>query len=182
MREKNFYTITKMYLVNTVVVLDKIFCIQWNNYLVTASDSAGFLTVLDVDRGLTPTLSWHAHEYEAWITAFHKFDSNIVFSGGDDCRLKGWDIRDNTTPAFISKRHQMGVCSIQSHPFLENVFASGSYDEEVLVWDRRSIKTPLSSAALGGGVWRIKWNPLDGSSILTATMYNGTHIIDYRNS
>lgn len=149
---------------------------------ITASDSAGFVTVLDIDRSLTPFTSWHAHEYEAWITAFDKFDNNLVFSGGDDCRLKGWDIRDNTRPAFVSKRHQMGVCSIQSHPFLENIFASGSYDEEVLVWDKRSMKTPLTSASLGGGVWRIKWNPLNGDFILTATMYNGTHIMDFKNS
>ncbi|RUS75484.1 hypothetical protein EGW08_016752 [Elysia chlorotica] len=151
-------------------------------YQVAASDSAGYLTVFDVEQGLTPSISWHAHDYEAWITAFHKFDNNLVFSGGDDCRLKGWDTRDHSRPAFISKRHQMGVCSMQSHPCLEHVFASGSYDEEVLVWDRRAMKTPLTSASLGGGVWRIKWNPSDGASILTATMYNGTHIIDYKNS
>ncbi|KAK3739991.1 hypothetical protein RRG08_005263 [Elysia crispata] len=153
-----------------------------NTYQVAASDSAGFLTLFDVEKDLTPVLSWHAHDYEAWITAFHKFDNNLVFTGGDDCRLKGWDTRDNSRPAFISKRHQMGVCSIQSHPFLENVFATGSYDEEILVWDRRSMKTPLTSANLGGGIWRIKWNPKNGASILTATMYNGTHIIDYKNS
>ncbi|CAG5125251.1 unnamed protein product, partial [Candidula unifasciata] len=74
--------------------------------------------------------------------------------------------------------HQMGVCSIQSHPFDEHLFASGSYDEEIIVWDRRKLKQPLSSSSLGGGVWRIKWDPFSGSKILTATMYNGTHIVD----
>ncbi|GFO06777.1 WD repeat domain 85 [Plakobranchus ocellatus] len=149
---------------------------------VAASDSSGFLSILDIDKGLEVIDSWQAHDYEAWITAFHKFDGNLVFSGGDDCRLKGWDIRDLSRPVFISKRHQMGVCSIQSHPFYENIFASGSYDEDILVWDKRTMKMPLASASLGGGVWRIKWNPVDGAYILTATMYNGTHIVDYRNA
>ena len=44
------------------------------------------------------------------------------------------------------------------------------------------MKTPFGSASVGGGVWRIKWNPKDGASILTASMYNGTHIIDYKNT
>ncbi|XP_005105145.1 diphthine methyltransferase [Aplysia californica] len=145
---------------------------------VAASDSAGCLTVFDVDSKVNTISSWQAHGYEAWITAFHKTDKNILYSGGDDCRLKRWDLRDTTQPTFTSRRHQMGVCSIQSHPFKDYIFATGSYDEELIIWDDRQLKKPLSYAALGGGVWRIKWDPFQGDFILTATMYNGTHIID----
>lgn len=52
-----------------------------------------------------------------------------------------------------------------------------SYDEQLYIWDRRNPKQPMSETCLGGGVWRIKWEPEDAKYILTATMYNGTHIV-----
>ena len=53
-----------------------------------------------------------------------------------------------------------------------------SYDEELIVWDDRQMRQPLTSVSLGGGIWRVKWDPITGNNILTATMYNGTHIVD----
>ena len=53
-----------------------------------------------------------------------------------------------------------------------------SYDEQLLVWDSRQMRKPLTDIGLGGGIWRIKWEPTRGDKILTATMYNGFHIID----
>ena len=43
------------------------------------------------------------------------------------------------------------------------------------------MKQALSECRLGGGVWRVKWEPKTASHILTATMYNGFHIIDTTN-
>ena len=40
------------------------------------------------------------------------------------------------------------------------------------------MKQPLKELKLDGGVWRIKWEPAHAKHILTATMYNGFHVID----
>ena len=57
-----------------------------------------------------------------------------------------------------------------------------SYDEHLLVWDGRQMKQPLADLRVGGGVWRVKWHPRHARLILTATMYNGYHVVDAEHS
>ena len=74
----------------------------------------------------------------------------------------------------------MGVCSIQSNREQENLLAVGSYDEHVRLFDTRSLRRPLSETRLGGGIWRVKWDPFGTGKILTASMHNGFHVVDGR--
>ncbi|KAK3091025.1 hypothetical protein FSP39_016585 [Pinctada imbricata] len=163
--------------------------LDWSNKVsksssprIACSSSDGRITVYQLTNSDVLELSsWNAHGFEAWITAFNYWNENIVYSGGDDCKLKGWDLRQSTEiPAFVSKRHSMGVCSVQSCHLKPNILCTGSYDENLLVWDDRNMKSPLSETSLGGGVWRIKWEPHSADLILTATMYNGFHVLDAR--
>ncbi|KAL4240914.1 Diphthine methyltransferase [Mactra antiquata] len=165
--------------------------LEWNNMLntsdetsVISSDSKGGIHVHKFCEGcLKEITSWKAHDFEAWIAAYNQWDINTVYTGGDDCRLKGWDLRmDPKSPVFTSKRHTMGVCSIQSNPVKEYQLATGSYDENMLLWDSRKMKHPITELNLGGGIWRIKWEPKTADYILTATMYNGFHIVDISNN
>lgn len=52
-----------------------------------------------------------------------------------------------------------------------------SYDEKVRLWDTRSLKRCVSETPVGGGVWRLKWNPTDAGTVLAACMYGGFRVL-----
>lgn len=54
-----------------------------------------------------------------------------------------------------------------------------SYDETIKIWDDRIMKTSLSNCEVGGGIWRIKWSPLNAKHILTAAMHSGVFELEY---
>ncbi|PSN46316.1 Diphthine methyltransferase [Blattella germanica] len=71
-----------------------------------------------------------------------------------------------------------GVTSLHSNLLKEFVLASGSYDENLRLWDTRNTKQPLSCLSLGGGVWRLKWDPYKWQHLLAACMHGGFCIVN----
>ncbi|KAJ2996053.1 Diphthine methyltransferase [Globomyces sp. JEL0801] len=146
------------------------------------SQSDGTISYLQLTpTGLITQQEGLGHSLEAWIAAFDYHNTTTIYSGADDCLFKGWDTRIGfDTPMFTNKVHEAGVCTISSHPNIPNILATGSYDEHVRIWDTRNIRQPLTSHSTGGGVWRIKWHPTDPSLLISASMYNGFHILSYK--
>jgi len=152
---------------------------------LAVSKSDGSLCIVEpTEAGYSLAHDWPAHDYEAWIVAWNHWDSNVLFSGGDDCRFKIWDIRSGLSqPTFTSKRFDAGVTSIQSHPHIENLVAVGSYNNTVRLYDLRKSHVALAEASVGGGVWRIKWHPHVSrkQDMLVACMHDGFKVVKFSN-
>ncbi|KAM0750183.1 WD40 repeat-like protein [Meredithblackwellia eburnea MCA 4105] len=147
---------------------------------LVVSISDGTICTLGGESDLQVTSSWHGHDFEPWIAAFDCWEPSTVWTGGDDLKLKGWDLRQGCDrPTFINKRtFEGGVTTIQSHHLRENIFAVGSYDERIRIFDRRSPQTPLVEHSAGGGLWRLKWHPTNPHRLLAAAMHNGFAVVD----
>lgn len=151
-----------------------------NSIKIATSDSKGRVSVFLLDgTDLHLLHNWTAHSFEAWIVNFNPFNSHICYTGGDDCKLRIYDLRCELTSAQLTKStHSSGVTSLVCPLKTENLLLSGSYDEEVLQWDSRQMKRPLNSVSVGGGVWRIRFKPRCEDLILVACMYNGFYLLD----
>ena len=143
------------------------------------------------------THRWNAHTLfgcpaEVWTVCFasnghYNTYADTVISGGDDCKMKLWDLRlcgntntnTNTKPVTVKSDFEAGITAVAYHPSLEHVFAVGSYDEVVRLWDMRKMGgEPLGKVNVGGGVWRIKWHPKDQSRMLVGAMHGGCRLVE----
>lgn len=136
-----------------------------------ASDSHGQCSLLTVTQSnIVKERTWKAHSFEAWTCAFDKYNSNIVYTGGDDTFMHVYDIRAAAVQQTIkNKCHIAGVTSIFS--FSEHCLITGSYDEYLRIFDTRNWRTPVTDLQLFGGVWRIKPSKCDRNVLLCACMY-----------
>ncbi|RZC34978.1 diphthamide biosynthesis protein 7, partial [Asbolus verrucosus] len=149
---------------------------------VVCSDSKGAIHRFRLkDDQLVEQGRWHGHEFEAWITGFYYWDTNIFFSGGDDCRFLKFDQRVGPEPVSCNRSHEAGVTSLHSNLSKEYVLATGSYDTSVRLWDIRCMKSCTNSIKMPGTLWRLKWDPFDNNFLLAACMLGGVHIINSTN-
>ncbi|KAF8973930.1 WD-40 repeat-containing protein [Flammula alnicola] len=151
---------------------------------LVASLSSGSLCILSPTEraSLSITETWHAHDYAPWVAAWNYWDTNIIYSGGDDLKLKSWDVRQGFThPTFVNKRFDAGVTSIQSHPHVEHLLAVGSYDDTVKLFDGRKLSSPITEVDVGGGAWRVKWHPSETRKhdLLVACMHDGFKVVRF---
>ncbi|CAB0032241.1 unnamed protein product [Trichogramma brassicae] len=150
---------------------------------LTLSDSKGCVSCwqFQADTGNFERLvEWPAHDFEAWITCFDLRNSEVVYTGGDDLKMRSFDLRSGPI-ATNSRSHGAGVTSLQFHPAKEYSFVSGSYDEQLRHWDTRQLKRPVHELPLGGGLWRLKYEPSPQQPpryLLAAGMYGGFFLVD----
>ncbi|KAA8497061.1 Diphthine methyltransferase-like [Porphyridium purpureum] len=152
---------------------------------VSYSDGAASAYQLTPAAELQPIWSRvSCHELETWVAAFDASRPNVMYSGGDDGRLLGWDLRQppgvSASDAIfrVNRAHSMvGVTTVSSHAAFPHMIISGGYDDCMKVWDVRSSRAELSDLNLGGGVWRIKHHPERPWVMLAACMYDGVKVV-----
>lgn len=129
--------------------------------------------------------TWHAHDHEAWIAAFDTFsEGRVVWSGGDDLAMKGWDVRTpirkgHREATFVTRKcFDGGVTTMQSHWNKEHLWAVGSYDSTLRLFDARMPMKPASTLELPGGIWRLKWHPKNSNLLLAGCMHGGFVVVN----
>ncbi|CAH1179744.1 unnamed protein product [Phaedon cochleariae] len=152
---------------------------QSNEPEIICSDSKGNIHLLHLcGDSLQLIDTWNAHKFEAWIAAFYYWNTNIIFSGGDDSMFLKFDKRVGNQPVSRNRSHGAGVTSIHSNKSKEFIVATGSYDEYVRIWDTRNMKSEMSSIKMPGTLWRLKWDPFLQTHLLAACMLGGVHILN----
>lgn len=130
--------------------------------------------------------TWRAHGHEAWIAAFDPFShGRLIWSGGDDLALKGWDVRtrlhSHTRQATFTNTRSFttgGVTTMEAHHSREGLWAVGSYDGHLRLFDSRNPLRPVQDPLeLPGGIWRLKWHPTDPQRLLAACMHGGFCVV-----
>ena len=125
---------------------------------------------------------WQGHDNEAWIVACHREAPHLLWTGGDDTALRGWDLRTGIGSGkhVFEARSGAGVTAAQhcGGP----LWAVGGYDEQLQLRDERRPERPLAQLpGLGGGVWRIKRHPAPEQQHLwvLACMRGGFRVVSY---
>jgi diphthamide biosynthesis protein 7 len=109
------------------------------SFRIVSTYSNGKMAIHDVAFGsdqvqLVERDSWDAHTMfqnpsEVWSACFINTDrthSNVVLSGGDEGKIKVWDVRATTRPMQVLEPFEAGVTCLSPHPSLENIVAVGS--------------------------------------------------------
>ncbi|KAA0202891.1 hypothetical protein HAZT_HAZT002370 [Hyalella azteca] len=144
---------------------------------ISVSDSGGNVSVYEFSNSNLSRVSFaQCHAYEAWITAFNYWQNDIVYSGGDDSKLRGYDLRIGLESPYFCKSHDGGVTSFHANELREHQVASGSYDEVVRLWDARNWRRPLSETRVDGGIIAVADDPLHPEVVVK---YEGHNSLAY---
>ena len=81
---------------------------KWTTSKSISSCYTKLLCISDSDLYFTGALeivqTSKQHDYEAWICTYDTWDPNLIYSGGDDCKLKIWDLRSCNRGVVIGKK------------------------------------------------------------------------------
>ncbi len=147
---------SKLSLGNDCIGLTLDFIPENGSYRVLSSDTKGTLSLLDLsNNNLGVTKEIKAHDYEVWSVSMDRFDSNLLYSGADDCELRMWDVREPCAkPVGKCTEFAGGVTFIMqgqrngelAEGYTQNELLCSSYDERIYVLDKRNLKRSLRSS------------------------------------
>lgn len=151
--------------------------------LIASADSSGYVCT----RRITPTNgvelleNRREHNCEAWTV--HIINPNfrpMILSGGDDGLFAAFTLNDPNPCWRLKTAHGgVGVTCISAPPERPTELWTGGYDDHVRVWDIRNMKRCMDECNVSGGVWRIRFHPVDLKLVLLAVMYEGFKTVRY---
>ncbi|EER11721.1 conserved hypothetical protein [Perkinsus marinus ATCC 50983] len=154
---------------------------------VASIATGGQVALVDGSKGEV-VQCWQAHDakMESWTCCLSP-DGTLLATGGDDRRMKLWDVRTPATDGPVLSDRREHEAGITAYLFVQHGrrILTGSYDENVRVWDLRfgvadsacdasGMQCVVRQAAIGG-VWRLKPS-LTGKDLLIAGCYGGCEV------
>ncbi|GAB2212651.1 hypothetical protein Droror1_Dr00020630 [Drosera rotundifolia] len=121
----------------------KLSCLSWNKYTksyIASSDYEGIVTVWDVTTRQS-VMECEEHEKRAWSVDFSHTEPSMLVSGSDDCKVKVWSIKQESSVINIDMR--ANICSVKFNPGSSSHIAVGSADHHIHYYDLRNISQPL---------------------------------------
>ena len=146
-----------------------------NNNLCCVSNNHGNVFLLDLASNIILD-QFKAHSLEIWSCCWNS--KGGFLTGADDCMLKLWD-KNHLEKAQWSKRMEMGVSCISN---ADNNVLIGNYDEKLRLLDLRMPEKFVQELDCGGGIWRIKQNPVNPNIFLIAAMHGGAHVVNIQSN
>ncbi|XP_034442007.1 methylosome protein 50-like isoform X1 [Hippoglossus hippoglossus] len=138
--------------------------------VVVASDSGALeLWELAEDEGLLVN-RFTKHEHDDIVTTVSPITgANSVVTGSMDCRIKVWDLSQETVVTTYNV-HTEPVRCVACSPTDESLFISCGQDGRVLMWDRRKPDKPASKIVTEGDTPTcaptiVVWHPHHRSTI-----------------
>ena len=130
----------------------------------------------------------NAHDYGIWSIKLLEDNENIFITGGEDAKIKIWDLRINSKVNKINdKSYQSSINYINTLKFdlSKNTLITGSYDEKIIFFDIRYFPKELKINKTEHSTWDIKQASLGNKNLLfISSIYEGFNIweIDNENS
>jgi len=126
-----------------LVTRSRISCLSWNSVAkeqIASSDHDAGVTVWDTVRA-TMTMELEEHEKRVWSVDYNPADAHTLVSGGDDGKVKVWDLRQQASMLNIDVK--VNVCSVKYNPAACHYLAVGSADHHVHSYDMRRPGAPV---------------------------------------
>ncbi|KAL5457367.1 hypothetical protein EMCRGX_G034616 [Ephydatia muelleri] len=105
----------------------------------------GTIRLWDSSAPPNSTASVNANCGEVLSCDWSKYNEYLLFTGGVDCAVKLWDIRQLGAPLHLLMGHGQAVRRVRASPHDPNIIASCSYDFTVRLWN-------IGTGQLGGGL------------------------------
>ncbi|KAK9090396.1 hypothetical protein Sjap_023573 [Stephania japonica] len=107
--------------------------------LIAAGGESGVVQIFDVNlekKMENPLRQLRGHGRAVHLVRYSKFDKLHLFSGGDDCVVRYWDVVSGSQVLSFDGHKDYVRCGAAS-PANSDFFATGSYDHTVKLWDSR---------------------------------------------
>ncbi|CAH1425798.1 unnamed protein product [Lactuca virosa] len=121
----------------------KLSCLSWNKHTknhIASSDYEGIVTIWDVNTRQS-VMEYEEHEKRVWSVDFSKMDSSMLVSGSDDCKVKIWCTKQESSAINIEMK--ANICCVKYNPGSSNHIAVGSADHHIHYYDLRNTSQPL---------------------------------------